>query len=196
MRRRQVRTPHIANKQGVAGKHRPRLVALFFIGYQQTNALWRVAGRGQHFDLQLAHTQRVAVVHINVRERRSRVTRQINLSARTRRQFAVSGDEVGVQVRFKNVADPQLVLPRRLKIDLYIALRIDDNSLALRSKQVGRMRQAAEIELLNVHRMASILRTTQRCALEKILRKGEEVYFEPTSTDVAVDAAVLVVPTA
>src|SRR5215469_8945779 len=90
----------------------------------------------------------------------------------------MSRHEVGVQVRLKNVADLQAVFPGCFEINFHIALWIDYNSLPLRPQQVRRMRQTAKVELFKVHRMASIRSTPQKCALEKILRNGDEVYFE------------------
>src|ERR1700690_1372594 len=60
-------------------------------------------------------------------------------------------DKVGMQMRFKNVADLEALLFRGLEVDLDVTLRIDHRSLAFRSNHVRSMRQAGEIELFKIH---------------------------------------------
>ncbi len=60
----------------------------------------------------------------------------VDLRARARRQFFVSGNKVGVQMSFENVPDLKILLVSRLQIDVHIALRIHHRRLALRSDQV------------------------------------------------------------
>ena len=67
----------------------------------------------------------------------------INFCASAGCKFFMSGDEVGVQMGFENVADFQIMLPRSFQIDFDISLRIHDYRLALGTKQVGGMRQTA-----------------------------------------------------
>src|SRR5215813_8982804 len=66
-------------------------------------------------------------------------------------EFLVSGNEVGVEVSFENVADPKALLFRRLQIDIDITLRVDDRSFAVGADHVGRVRQTAQVELFEIH---------------------------------------------
>ena len=91
-----------------------------------------MAGSGQDFELQLPDAQRVAVIHGNMGKRRSRFPRQINYRPGSRRQLAMPRNEVGMKVRLEDVPDRQTLLLRRFHVDVHIALRIDDDPLALR----------------------------------------------------------------
>ena len=66
-------------------------------------------------------------------------------------QLLVAGDKVGMQMGLEDVADLDVLLARRIEVNLDIALGIDHDRLALRGKHVGGMGQTAQIELLKVH---------------------------------------------
>ena len=146
------------------GKHGPRLLVLLFVGHQQADALRRVSRSRQHFEVQLAHLQLVAVFHCNMRKRRPSSTRQIDRGASARRQLAVSGDEICMQMRLEDVPDLHAILLRRFQVNFHVALRIDDDSFALRSQQIRSMRQTAEVELFKIHKDGLSLSTPQKCA--------------------------------
>src|SRR5262249_4565601 len=61
------------------------------------------------------------------------------------------GHEVGMQVRLDDVADRQPVFPGRVEVFLDVPPRVDDGGLPVRTDHVGRLRQASQVELLEVH---------------------------------------------
>jgi hypothetical protein len=71
-----------------------------------------------------------------VSERRARVASDVDLRARAPRQFHVSGDEIGVQMRFEDVRDAQLFGGGALQVHFDVALRVDHHRLAVRTKHV------------------------------------------------------------
>ena len=60
-------------------------------------------------------------------------------------------DEIGMQMRFNDVLDLQSVCARFVQVDADVALRIDHAGHALRTEHVGSVRQARQIELLEIH---------------------------------------------
>ena len=104
--------------------------------------------RAQH---DVADAQLVAVAHRAMRELGIRRRAKHDLRAGALRQLAMPADEVGVQVRLDDVADAQAALVGRVDVLLDVALRIDDRRLAVRTDQVRGMRQAAEVELVEMH---------------------------------------------
>ena len=109
--------------------------------------------RFEHFDPHVAELERIAVPHRHERVLRLRRAAESNRRAGAIAQLEVPGDEVGVEVREKDVADGELVLAGVGEIAIDITLRIDDDGAAsdFVADQIGRMRQATEIELLQQH---------------------------------------------
>ncbi len=81
----------------------------------------------------------------------ARLRAEDDLRASARRDLLMTADEVGVQVRFDHVFDLQTLRRGVGEILVNVALRIDDSSFAVRTDQVRRMGQAAEIKLFEVH---------------------------------------------
>src|SRR5712691_795864 len=86
-----------------------------------------------------------------VRETCAGAGAQINLRARACREFAVTGNEVGMKVRLDDVGNLQLEPLRFLQIDFDVALRVHHRRDSFRAELVRCVRQAAEVELLKVH---------------------------------------------
>src|SRR5579875_2365029 len=61
------------------------------------------------------------------------------------------GDKVCVQMRLDHVGDLKTAFARFFEIRLDVALRVDYGGDAVRSDKVGRVREAAEEELLKMH---------------------------------------------
>src|SRR5581483_6510254 len=72
-------------------------------------------------------------------------------------KFLMARHEVGVQVRFDNVANIQAVFPGLLQVNADVALRVDDGGNPLGSEHVGGVGKAAKVELLKVHFPSSYL---------------------------------------
>ena len=153
----QVRPPHVAEEQGVAGQdcRRRRAVRSFEDG--QRDRLRRVSGGGD--DLHRGPARRVtevqpfAVGEAAYREVDRRVGRHRHVGAGPRRQLAVAGHEVGVDVGEHNEFDAEVVLGGVRQIILDVAARIDDDgpSAALIGDEVGRLGQTVQIELFQDH---------------------------------------------
>ena len=71
------------------------------VGNNKANALWRVPRRFEHANRCLAKFQLESLTHGHVRKRRSCLRSHVNLRARTRGQFLMSGDKIGMQVRIQ-----------------------------------------------------------------------------------------------
>ena len=67
------------------------------------------------------------------------------------RPFLVPGDEIGMKMSFKNVPDLEVLLFRRLQINVNVALRIDHGRFAAGADHVRSVRQAIEVELFKIH---------------------------------------------
>src|ERR1019366_2524402 len=99
----------------------------------------------------VADAKHVAVAYGAVRERRIRFCAEHDIRATALSQLPMSADEVGVKVRLEDVANGHAKRLRSVEILIDIALRIDDDSLTAIRDQVRRVRQASEVELVEVH---------------------------------------------
>jgi hypothetical protein len=63
----------------------------------------------------------------------------------------VSGNKIGVQMSFKDVANLGVVFFRGFQIDVYVPLRINHDSFTLRCQYVGSVRQTAQVKLFEIH---------------------------------------------
>ncbi len=117
----------------------------------ERDALGRVAGSLQHADADVPDAQLVAVFGRAMWEGRARARADDDLGAGARREFPVSADEVGVQVRLDDVLDLQPAGFGLRDVLVNVALRVYDRGLARGADEVGGVRQTAEIELLEVH---------------------------------------------
>ena len=79
-------------------------------------------------------------------------------------QLAVAAHEVGVEVRLDDVPDLEALRARLVEVLVDVPARIHDRGLAVRPDQVGRLGEAAEVELLEVHGRVSAV-SSQRTAL-------------------------------
>jgi hypothetical protein len=73
----------------------------------------------------------VAVLHRDVRKLGSSPGAQIDARSRALGKFVMARDEVGVQVSLDDVFDLPALARCQLKVDINIALRIDDGGNAL-----------------------------------------------------------------
>ncbi len=72
-------------------------------------------------------------------------------------KLQVSGEEIGMQVRQEHVGDSQVVRLGEGQVLVDVALRIDDRGgvRLLVADEIGRVRQAIQVELLQDHRAPS-----------------------------------------
>ena len=150
-RAREVGPPHVSDEKRVARQNLLRLGRDFGVDDDERDALGRVARRLQHAEPDTPDAQLVAVTHCAVWETCAGVRADDDLGAGARGQFPVAADEVRVQVRLDDVLDLQSTGGGLRDVLLNVALRVYDRGLALRTDEVGGVRQTAEIELLEVH---------------------------------------------
>ena len=97
----------------------------------------------------------VAVFHVVMRIERAGFFAHMNRGPGERREFAVPGDEIGVQVRFDDVSDLESLLLRFLYVDFHVALGVDHSRDALGTDHVRSVSQAGQIKLIEVHGFCS-----------------------------------------
>ncbi len=144
----QIGAADVADEERVAGEQARRPSVLH---HQPADALRRVSRRLQRPQLDGAEAEDIAVSDGRVWEGRVRPGPHDDLRACARRQLAMSADEIGMEVRFDDVADGQAIASRLVDVLIDVSLWIDHGSLAAVSDQIRSMRQAAKIELLEVH---------------------------------------------
>jgi hypothetical protein len=87
-----------------------------------------------------------------VREAHARLLAEDYLGARARRKLPVAAHEVRVKVRLDDVLNLQPFGSGLFDVLVNVALRVDDRGLAVRADEIRRVRETAEVELLEVHR--------------------------------------------
>ena len=146
-----VRAAHVADEKRVPGEHREGLGGAVEVGHQDADALYRVARCFQYPQHAPAEPDLVAFADSHMRKRGAGPRAHVDLRARSRRQFVVPGNEVGVQVRFDHVSDAQAVLARFFDVKLDVTLRVHHRGHTVRTNHVRSVRQAAQIELFEIH---------------------------------------------
>src|SRR5262249_37514109 len=130
-------------KKRVSGEHRSRPRGLSQISHRNAHALNRVTGSGEKIEPALPELEGIAILDGSVRERCVGAIAQIDARSSALGKLMMAGDKIGVQMRFNDVLDLQVLFPGEVKIDVDIALRIDYCCNAFRSHQIGSVRQTA-----------------------------------------------------
>src|SRR5215470_9118817 len=65
VRRREVRAPHVADEKSIACEHCPWFVGLFFVGYDDADALWRMSGGILYVDAHFPNAELKTVSHLH-----------------------------------------------------------------------------------------------------------------------------------
>jgi hypothetical protein len=121
-----------------------------------------------------------------VRELRASPRPDVDSGAGAGGQFAVAGDEIGMQVGLDHMLDAQAVLARGFQVDFDVALRVDHRRHAFRAGHVRGVRQATEIELFKVHlpdyRTAGVpgsagAARTMACAHSQVVRWSIHIFI-------------------
>src|ERR1700687_4179909 len=139
----------VSDKQRVAGKHGSRPGRLGEVCDRDTHALDRVTGSLHEIESALPELNGVAVFHRRVRERCARGFSEVDARSSALRKLMMTGNEVGVQVRFDNVLDLQALFLGGVYVNVHVALRVDDGRNSLRTDQVGSVCQTSEQELFH-----------------------------------------------
>ena len=119
---------------------------------EDRDRLRRVARRLEKPQDDLAHADLVALPDRDVVEFRVRLRAEVDLRAGACGELLVAGHEVGVEVRLDDVPDLEALRAGLLDVAVDVAPRVDDRRLALRPDHVGGVGEAAQVELLEVHR--------------------------------------------
>jgi len=110
---------------------------ILVVGHQQADTLGSVPRSFQDVDSGLAETQLEAILNRHMYKRHSGFCAKINSRSGACGEFFVSGNKIGVQMGFKDMPDGESMLFRSFQIQIDIALRIDHDCIAFRSKHVG-----------------------------------------------------------
>ncbi len=155
----QVGAADVEVEQGVAGEQGEGLIALLAVAQQQRDVFRRVAGRVDDFQADLAEFQHLAIGSLAQLETVVRRAATDDLGAAAFGQRLGAGDEVGMDVGFDDVGDPQAFFAGQVEVDIDVAPRVDhrgDRGLAV-SHQVGNLRQAVGVDgLENQHACTSV----------------------------------------
>src|SRR5205823_6978035 len=106
---RQVWPAHIADEESIAGQNSLRRVRVFPVGHQYANALGCVSGRLENSQIYFADRDLVALAHGAVRNTGSGFGAKNDLGPCASREFAVTADEIRVQMSFDDVLDLELL---------------------------------------------------------------------------------------
>src|SRR5262249_32959205 len=136
-------------------KNGPRCRRLLRISYDEADAFRGVPWSFQHANRGLPKLQFETILHRNVRELRARLRPHVDLSPGARGKFLMTRDEIGMQVRFKNMTDHKATIGSRFQVHLHVPLRIDDDSLSFRSQHVRGVRKASQVKLFEIHEALS-----------------------------------------
>ena len=111
-----------------------------------------VTGGFEHFDPDLTDLENIALSRgVGEHNLIRRVWTVQNPGAGHFGQYRRSRDEILIPVRFENMRDLQPFGAGSLDIYLAVAARIDDRCLALRTDQIGKVRKAGGLYLLEQH---------------------------------------------
>ena len=150
----QVGTTNIPDEQRVASKDGVGFCPVFLqIEHQDRDGLDGVAGSFEDLEAQSRKVEHIAVLHCREGIFRLCAGTQMDGRAAAVAQLQMAGDEVGVEVGEKHVADMKAKLLGVAQVLLNVALRIDDDGsrTGLVSKQIRRMGEASQVVLFQNH---------------------------------------------
>ena len=157
----QVGAAHVANEDEVARHHRDRFWASRTIDDNEREVFRRVAGSVHHVQADLAEPDHVTVMqqYRVVGGRKgilpigAALTRQERTGAGRGSQLTGAGHEVGVNVCFRHLGDPDALVSRRVEIRCDVARGIDHDGLTglLAADEVARLREAIVVKPANQH---------------------------------------------
>ena len=149
-----VRTADVADEQRIAGQHGVGGGgAAIEIEDENRDRFGGMARRLECLEAHASQLHTIAVSERRERELRLRRPAKIDRRADAIAQLQVTGDEVRVKVREKDVLYLETVRVGERQILIDVALRIDDRRSARQfvANQIGRVREAIQIELMEDH---------------------------------------------
>ena len=138
------------NEKRVARQDAPRCFHAIFLRQLVTHVLRRVSRGMPRRDHRVAERKRVAVLYrfsIEAVARPTVVAGEDFGRVHPRAEFAGSAHQVGVDVRFKDVRDREIIFPRHLEVFVDVRRRIENrrHSGAVVSHEVGELRDAVSL---------------------------------------------------
>ena len=126
----QVGPADVADEQGVPGQDAIGSGVRLVGPHDDRDRLRCVAGRVAHLEHHRAERQALAVCEQASGELRLGDTTEAHIGPCRLREFQVTGQEVGVEVRLEDVGDRESVTARGVEVLLDVALRVDDGGLS------------------------------------------------------------------
>src|SRR5262249_45983360 len=126
----------ISDKQRVSCEHRSWLGRLVEVGHHNANAFGRVPWSRKKIESGTAELYGIAILHSRVRESSAGAVAQVDARAGALGKLVVARNEVGVQVGLNDVLDLQISFPSGIKINVDVALRIDDRCHTIGTEQI------------------------------------------------------------
>src|SRR6266568_847341 len=123
----------ISNKQSVSRKHGSRPRRLGKVSHRNTDALCGVTGSCKKIEPALTELEGITVFDGGMRESSAGTFAEINARSSALSKLMMAGDEVGVQVGFDDVLDLQTLFHSVVKVDVNVALRINDRRDSFRT---------------------------------------------------------------
>ncbi len=149
----QVRPTDVADEQGVAGQHPPRIGIVGVLPDHDRHRLGRVARRQSDLENHLAQHQPLTLVQALDREVGPCGLAEGDDGAGRRRELEVAGHEVGVEVRLEDAFDAQTEPFGVGEVLRDVPLGVDDHGATRRlvADQVAEQRETTELVLLEDH---------------------------------------------
>jgi hypothetical protein len=140
----QVGAGDVVDQEGAAGKQDHRLITSGMVAHHQADMLGRMTGGMQHFELDFAHAQALAVMQWLSLIAQFGAGAGQELDGATLRQFADAGEIIIMLMRVGGVSEPHPLFAGEVEIGLDVATHIEDQGLTrvLRSYQIGGVAQA------------------------------------------------------
>src|SRR6266496_26972 len=148
----EIGAANVSHKQRVSGEYGSWPGMVDQVSHCNTNALQGVTWRLKKVETALAKPDGIAVFNRSVRERSAGAFAEINARRGALGKLMMTGNEVGVEVGFDNVLDLQVLSLGGIKVNVNVALRINDRGDSVRIDQVRSMGQAAQIEVFDLNR--------------------------------------------
>jgi hypothetical protein len=150
----EVGASRVADEQGVAGEHEPRLVTAGVVGHEVGVVRGRVAGGGDRLQVGVAQADDLSVGERVMLELDPGALREIGLRAGAGGESGEAGDVVGLQVRLEDGHDRgALCLGRRDVLADEIDMRVDHGERAVRlaPEEIGGAGRVVVQQLSEVH---------------------------------------------
>ncbi len=146
----QIGPSNVTDEKRVAGERRLGRRGVAEIRGDNADALKGVTGRLQKFHAAVAELDAVTGTHGSVRKARPRSVAQVDGGAGPLGKLQVAGNEIRMEVRLDHVRNLHPKSLRGFKVNIDVALWVDDRSDAVGSDKIRSVRETSEEELFNL----------------------------------------------